>query len=346
MIGFEDKLWLLGLITLVPLVFLFLSVLKWKQRTKKALGDEQLIGRLIQNYSPNRYRNKFIITLLAIALCIIAAANLRMPRASGTEKTAGIDVIFALDVSKSMLANDLKPNRLERARQLISLMMDGLENNRVGLILFAGTPFLQMPLTPDFSQAKMYLANANPDAITVQGTDLSAALALCNSSLDTKEKKHKAVVLITDGEDHEGGAISEAGKLADNGVVVYTIGIGSKEGSYIPDPVLGGFKTDRNGKTVISKLNSAELQQIASATNGQYFHLENPLTTAKEINGSLNKMEKKLIEGKGGSKIYFYFLPLIVAVVLVLLVIEIFIPETGKSLKENRQGYNEKILRS
>lgn len=333
MIGFENTKWLVALLTLIPLIFLFLSVIKWKKRTKKALGDERLINRLINNYSAKKFRWKFFITLTALSICIIALANLRKPVESGTEKIAGIDIMFALDISKSMLANDLKPNRLERAKQLISLMIDKLENNRVGLIVFAGTSFLQTPLTPDITQVKLFLANINTDAIAEQGTNISAALSLSNNSLNTKEKKHKAIILITDGEDHEGGVISATKKLADNGVKIFTVGIGSTNGSYIPEPILGGFKTDRNGKTVISKLNSEELKRIAAITGGKYFHVENPLITVKEITTELDKMEKKLIEGNGGSKSYFYFLPIILGLAVLLLAIEVFIPETKVSKK-------------
>lgn len=328
--GFENETWLFGLLVLIPLTLLFVTVIKWKQKTKKAFGEEKLIDLLINTYSPSKFRLKFIISLVALALSIIALANLRIPVKAEGEITAGIDIMFVLDVSKSMLATDLKPNRLERAKQLVSLMIDRSENNRVGIVLFAGSPFLQMPLTPDLSQAKMYLANANTDAIATQGTDIAQALALANKSLDTKESKHKAIILITDGEDHEGGAVAEAKKVADYGVVIYTVGVGSEAGAYIPEPVLGGYKTDRNGKTITTKLNSSDLQKISVTTNGEYFHLDNPLTVATTLSKDLNKMEKKMIVSGFGGRNYFYFLPFILAVSMVLLIIELFITETKK----------------
>lgn len=336
--GFENETWLFGLLVLIPLTLLFVAVVKWKQKTKKAFGEEKLIDLLIDTYSPSKFRLKFIISLVALSFSILALANLRLPVKTEGEKTTGIDIMFVLDVSKSMLATDLKPNRLERAKQLVSLLIDRSENNRIGIVLFAGSAFLQMPLTPDLSQAKMYLANANTDAIATQGTDIAQALTLANKSLDTKERKHKAIVLITDGEDHEGGAVSEAKNIEEDGVVIYTIGVGSETGAYIPEPVLGGYKTDRNGKTITTKLNSADLQKIASATNGQYLHLDNPLTAATTLNKDLNKMEKKMIITGFGGKSYFYFLPFILAISLVLLIIEMFITEKRKTHSQQKQG--------
>src|SRR5215831_14292721 len=187
MFSLEHKEFLLGLAVLIPLALLFVFVVRWKQNVKKALGDEQLINRLTKNYSSRLYTIKFIAILIAITATIIAAANLRKPRSGEKEPTAGIDIMIALDVSKSMLSDDIKPSRLERAKQLVSVLIDKLENNRAGLILFAGHAYLQMPLTPDLEEVKMYLSNASPDAVPVQGTNISEALELSNNSLNTKE---------------------------------------------------------------------------------------------------------------------------------------------------------------
>ena len=202
MLSFENSSFLIGLLALVPLALLFTAVLRWKQNVRKQLGDKVLIDRLTKNYSPGLYRAKFIAVLAAIALGIFAMANLRKPSAGDNEKRAGIDVMIALDVSKSMLSQDVKPNRLERAKQCISLLIDDLGDNRVGLVVFAGQAFLQMPLTTDVAAAKLYLSNATPDAVPLQGTDINNALQICSSSLDVQQKKYKAVVLVSDGEDH------------------------------------------------------------------------------------------------------------------------------------------------
>ncbi|QEC68782.1 VWA domain-containing protein [Panacibacter ginsenosidivorans] len=330
MISFQNIEFLSGLLLLIPLVVIFILVLRWKRKTTKALGDETLVSKLTAGYSAKLYKVKFVAVLVALALCIVAATNVRTPLNSGKEQTAGIDIMVALDVSKSMLSNDIKPSRLERARQLVSMLIDQSDNNRVGLVLFAGKAYLQMPLTADLAEAKLFLSNASVDAVPVQGTNISEALQLCNNALDTKEKKHKAVVLISDGEDHDAGAEKTAVTLADNGAIVYTVGIGTAEGSTITEPGTGTLKTDRNGKTVISKLNEEELKQIAGATGGNYFHMEDVTKTVTEVSSALNGIEKKLVES-GGERSYLSISPFIIAIALLLLVVEIFIPERKKT---------------
>lgn len=326
MLSFEHIEFFIGLLLLIPLVLIFVFVLRWKRKVKRTLGDEALINQLTNDYSPTLYRLKFIAVLLALVFCIAASTNIRKPENNGKEETAGIDVMIALDVSKSMLSNDIKPSRLERAKQLAAAIIDRQEDNRVGLVVFAGEAFLQMPLTPDITEARLYLSNASPDAVPVQGTNISAALEMCNNSLDTKEKKHKAIVLISDGEDHDDNAATTAARLADAGTVVYTVGIGTTDGSTIIEPGAGTVKTDIDGKTVISKLNEEELKTIASKTGGTYFYMNDVPTIATQVNSALDTIEKKLIEGTG-ERSYFSFSPIIIAVALILLVIEIFIPE-------------------
>jgi Ca-activated chloride channel family protein len=340
MFSFEHIEFILGLLVLVPLVVIFVLVLKWKRNVRKALGDEHLIDQLTKNYSARLYTIKFIAVLLALVMCIIAATNLRKPLNGRREPTAGIDVMVMLDVSKSMLSTDIKPSRLERAKQLISILIDRLENNRIGLVIFAGHAYLQMPLTPDLEEAKMYLSNASPDAVPVQGTNIPEALELGDNSLDTKEKTHKAVVLITDGEDHNPNADKVAQRLADHGVIVCTVGIGTAEGSPIIEPGTETYKTDVNGKTIISKLNEAELKMIAANTGGAYFHLDNALATANQVTQALNGIERKLITGSGERE-YLSFAPFFIGFAILLLVLEIFIPE---ALKEKRMESKKKIV--
>jgi Ca-activated chloride channel family protein len=330
MISFQNIEFISGLLLLIPLVLIFTVVVRWKRKTRKALGDETLIAKLTAGYSAKLYKIKFIVVLLALALCITAATNVRVPLDEGKEETAGIDIMIALDVSKSMLGNDIKPSRLERAKQLVSTLIENAENNRVGLVLFAGKAYLQMPLTPDIAEAKLFLSNASVDAVPVQGTNISEALNLCNNALDTKEKKHKAVVLISDGEDHDDEAIQTAGTLADNGAIVFTVGIGTTEGSTIIEPGTGALKRDNSGKTVVSKLNEDELKDIASKTGGNYFYMDNVAATATNVIRALDGIEKKLVES-GGEKSYLSLSPFIIAVALLLLITEIFIPERRKN---------------
>lgn len=320
------------LLLLAALIFLFTRVLKWKSDVKKSLGDERLITRLTRNYSEKLYKLKFYFVAIALFIGIVAAMGLRKSKTSGNQETsAGIDIIIALDVSKSMLSQDIKPTRLDRAKQLIGNLTDNLYNNRVGFVVFAGQAVLQMPLTDDVGAIKMYLSNINTDAVQLPGTVIGNALLTADNALDVKDRKHKAVILITDGEDHEevGDAIK---KLSDDGVAVYTIGVGTANGSPIPDPATGGDKKDKNGNTIISKLNEKELREIAGKTGGAYVLLDNDATVISTVTAKINSMEKKLIEtGQVGSRNYFYFFPYFIAVVLLLLIIEIFIPERKRS---------------
>jgi Ca-activated chloride channel family protein len=332
MFSFEHTEYLIGLLFIIPVILLFFTVLRWKKKVRKALGDEKLINQLTKNYSEKRFRLKFLLITAAIATLIIAAANLRKPVAGEKERKAGIDVMIALDVSKSMWAEDTKPSRLDAAKQFVSSLIDRMGDNRVGLVLFAGRAFLQMPLTSDLSVAKLYVSNASPDAVPMQGTVVGDALQLCENSLDTKEKKYKSVVLISDGEDHDPNSTNVLQALSDNGVVVNTVGIGSVAGAPIMEPGASAYKTDINGQTVISKLNEAELLQIAQQTGGVYNHLDNAETAATKVASVLDNMEKKAIESSGNMKQYDSFYFLFVLAALLLLVTEIFIPETKRKI--------------
>lgn len=330
MLSFEHTEYLLGLLVLVPLALLFINVLYWKRKTTKILGDEKLVDQLTGNFSKNKFRVKILMVMASIVLLIFAVANLRKPVSGGKENKAGIDVMIVLDVSKSMWAEDIKPSRLDASKQFINDLIDQMGDNRVGLVLFAGRAFLQMPLTSDFAEAKLYVSNASPDAVPVQGTVIGDALQLCANSLDIKEKKFKSVVLISDGEDHDPHSTDILQELSDNGVVVNTVGVGTAQGAFIPIPGANSYKVDANGQTVISKLNEEELKQIAAQTGGVYQHLDNAETAANKIAATLNGMEKKVIEGKGDTKQYASFYSFFVLLALLILVAEIFIPETKR----------------
>ena len=332
MFSFEHIEFLTGLLVLIPLGAIFFFVLRWKKTVSRNLGDETLINQLTKNYSTSRFNLKFILILAAISLLIISAANLRKPVAGEKENKAGIDIMIALDVSKSMWAEDTKPSRLDAAKQFVGSLIDRLNNNRVGLVLFAGRAFLQMPLTTDFSVAKLYVSNASPDVVPVQGTVVGDALQLCANSLNTKEKKYKAVVLISDGEDHDPHSTEVLQQLSDNGVIVNTIGVGSAEGAPIKEPGAADYKTDVDGKTVISKLNETELMQIAQKTGGNYMHLDDAETTATQMANILNRMEKKAIETPGNTRQYASFYAFFVLIALLMLIVEIFIPERKRKL--------------
>jgi len=327
MLSFQHSEYFLGLLLLVPLAFIFNAVLRWKRKVKAALGDAALVDSLTKQYSAKRYAIKFIAVLAALALAVIAATNPRTPTKNGKERKAGIDVMVALDVSKSMWAQDAKPTRLDKAKSFINALVTRLGDNRVGLVIFAGRAYLQMPLTTDAAAASIFIANATPDAVPVQGTEIGEALQLCSNSLNTKEKKYKAVVLISDGEDHDPKSEKVLQQLYDDGVVVHTIGVGSPDGSGIIEPSTNAYKRDNNGQTVLSKLNEPELRAIAQKTAGEYHHLDDVPATVDAVMQSLDSMEKKAIDAGQGERQFnsyyiFFLLP-----ALLLLIGEIFIPE-------------------
>lgn len=327
MIQVETIQYLFALIALLPLTALFIGILYWKRWIRFKLGDQRLVSQLMLNYSSLRFKTKIILVLAAIGLGIIAAANLRKPYHSNSEGVAGVDVMIMLDVSKSMLSQDAKPSRLDKAKQFLNQLVPQLDNNRVGLVLFAGQAYLQMPLTPDIASARMFINNASTDAVPTQGTVFSDALQLANTSLDVKEKKFKTAILITDGEDNDERALETAQQLHDDGVVVHTVGIGSAEGANIIEPGSTEPKRDLDGNVVVTRLNEKLLQQIASVTAGTYHRLEDVNAVVASIAQQVQSMDKKGIAATGKTE-YLNFFPWFILLVVLILFIEPFIPET------------------
>lgn len=319
--------WLTGGIILLVLLFIFL--LQWKRKVRCKIGDPGLVKELTRTYSSKLFVVKFIAIALAFAAGVIAVMNLRRPAADETSSRKGIDVVVALDVSKSMLATDLPPNRLERAKQLIGKLMTALPDDRIGLVLFAGRAYLQMPLTTDYGAAQVYLSSAGPDAVPAQGTVISEALQRSAAAFNTTERRFKTVVLISDGEDHDEEAAKTAKQLAAQGMMINTIGIGSPEGSYIPDATTGQNKKDEMGNDVISKLNEEELKEIAANTNGVYIRLQDSDEAIRALLQQFSGIEKKAygdVSLMNFQTYYWWF----AAAMLLLIVVEYFIPETKK----------------
>ncbi|MFZ4058815.1 MAG: VWA domain-containing protein, partial [Ferruginibacter sp.] len=285
-------------------------------------------------YSPSKYALKSYLFIVAFALAIIALANPRIPGASGEVKRNGVDVMIALDVSKSMLAKDITPDRLTRAKQFISKLFDRIPEDRVGLVVFAGRAYLQMPLTTDHGAAKLYLSAATPDVVPTQGTVISDALKICYHAFNPKEKKYKAVVLISDGEDHDANAVKMAAAMAKEGILVNTIGVGSIEGGTILDASTGETKKDAEGNIVVSKLNEAVLQKIANEGNGMYQLLSVADNAAAALDNQFQQMGKHTIVDYSTFN-FQYFFYWILALVLVLLIVEIFIADKMKKSKQN-----------
>ena len=299
----------------------------------KRIGDKNLVTALIKSYSPGLFSLKFGLLSIAFAAGVATVMDLRKPGDAEGINRKGIDIVVALDVSKSMLATDLAPNRLERAKQLINKFMIAMPNDRIGLVLFAGKAYLQMPLTTDHGAAAMFVSSASPDAVPQQGTVVSEAIRRSANAFNATERRFKAVVLISDGEDHDAEAVNTAKELAEQGMMISAVGIGSPDGSYIPDAITGQNKVDpATGRAIISKLNEDELKQIAASTNGIYIRLQESDEAVKQLREHLSQIESKAYGDVSlmNFKAYYWWFA---AAMLVLLLAEYFIPETKKAKK-------------
>jgi Ca-activated chloride channel family protein len=271
MFRFEHIEYLWQLTALVPLVLLFVWFQVWRRKGLKAFGKTSLVQQLTPQVSSGKQVLKFLLLALAYTFMVLGFANPQLGSKQESVKRKGIDVMIAIDVSNSMLSEDVKPSRLARAKYFIGNFIDELHNDRLGMVVFAGQGYLQMPLTVDYSAARMYLKTINPNLVPTQGTDIAAAIRLANQSFVQKDTKHKALIIISDGEDNEGGvddAIAEAKKM---GVRIFTLGVGTDKGG--PIPIAGNYKHDENGNVVLSKMNPAMLKEIADKGDGKYFQL-------------------------------------------------------------------------
>ncbi len=323
-----SNLWMLLVAIPVGIIF-YLLLLRWKRKTIKRIGDEKLVCTLISNYSSKRFAARWSVFLLAFVFGVLALMNPRIPGESDNLSRKGIDVVFALDLSKSMLATDVTPNRLEKAKEFIAQMIGKMPDDRVALVWFAGSAYLQMPMTIDENVAKMYVSTANPNAIPVPGTVISKALEKSGDAFTDDGERFKTVILITDGEDHDPDAIKTAASLADKGIMINTVGIGSAQGTSFTDLTTGELKKDDRGNVVITKLNEEELKQIAEKANGAYIHLQDTGEAVKSMMSYLSGIQKKAVLDKSSlSYRSLYYWP--AAILLALLLIENFISERKK----------------
>jgi Ca-activated chloride channel homolog len=324
---YEEAVWLFAAIGFFALLFLLL--LRWKKKTIRKIGDPYLVKDLIRNFSPAFFTTKFLMLSLAFTAGVLAFMNPRRPGDADGVARKGIDVVIALDISKSMLAIDIPPSRLARAKELINQLLDAMPDDRVGLVLFAGKAYLQMPLTTDHNAAKMFVSTADPATMLQQGTVISDAMRISAFAFNNRERRFKTVILISDGEDHDLNAKETANQMSEQGVMVNTIGIGSPEGAPIIESVTGEQKKDAAGHVVISRLNEDELKQIAAATNGIYIRLQNTGETVKEMLNHLSQIEKKSFTDFSLMNFKTYYWWFATAMFLLMLA-EVFIPERKK----------------
>ncbi len=292
-----EYLWLLMLIP----VFIagYIAFIQRKKRQLKAFGDPELTAELMPNVSRIRPVVKFGLVLLAFALLVIAVARPQYGQKEKTVKRQGIEVMIALDISNSMLAEDVAPNRLDRAKQMLSKLIDNMVDDKVGLIVFAGEAYVQLPITCDYVSAKMFLNTITPDLIKTQGTAIGDAIMTCIRSFGEEEKGvSRAIILITDGENHEDDALAAAKAATEKGIKVFVAGIGKPDGSPIPVPGTNNFRKDRSGNVVVSKLNEDMCREIAQAGQGIYVRCDNTNTATRAIQKELDNLASSEIETK------------------------------------------------
>ena len=289
-----EILWLL--VTIPVFVITFIIYTRHKRRQLEQFGDAELMAALMPNASRVRPIVKFCILMVALTLLIIAAARPQFGQSERTEKRQGIEAIVALDISNSMMAEDVAPNRLERAKQMLSKMMDNMVNDKVGLVVFAGDAFIQLPITCDYVSAKMFLNSITPSLIKTQGTAIGQALATSIRCFGEQSDASRAIILITDGENHEDDAIAVAKRAKEEGIKVMVVGIGKPEGSPIPVPGTNNFMKDRQGNVVVSKLNEEMCREIAQAGGGIYVRCDNTNTAMRALQKELDTLATQEIE--------------------------------------------------
>ena len=334
MFRFEDPIYLYGLV-LVLLLALIRFITYRKQRSRlRRFGDPLLLRELMPDVSRFRPSVKFWLLEAALALLFVMLARPQFGTRISHEKRNGIETIIAMDISNSMRAQDVEPSRLDRAKMMIENLVDNFTNDKIGLIVFAGDAFVQLPITSDYVSAKMFLGSITPDMMQAQGTDIAAAIRMATHSFTQQENIGKAIIVITDGEDHEGGALEAAKEAKERGMRIYVLGIGSTKGAPVPYPATGDYMRDNSGNTVMSALNEQMCMEIAQAGGGAYIHVENNSNAQRQLDEELDKLEKNETE----STLYSDFdeqFQAVGIIILLLLVVEVMILECKNPLLKN-----------
>lgn len=292
----------------------------------RQIGDATLVAELTRSYSSKKTALKFLLVAIAFAIGCVTLANPRRPDDASADVRKGIDVVVALDVSNSMLATDVAPSRLAKARQLLLQLIDKMPNDRIGLVVFAGHAYTQMPLSMDHEAAKLFVTTANPNMVPEQGTAIADALLQSNVAFEEGSNRFKTIILVTDGETHDENALPTAQQLAKKGVMVNTLGLGSTAGVMLYDSATHQPKTDEEGQVVVSKLNEELLEQVANATNGTYIHLENVSTALATLQNQYSQVDRKALVDTTGLNYQSFYLWLALPMFLLLLA-ELFLPD-------------------
>ncbi len=323
----------------IILIAFFIWTVKYKQILLKRFGNPDILQKLMQSYSSGRRNLKYLLITISYVFFVIALANPQIGKKLEEFTREGLDIMVAIDVSTSMLAEDIKPNRLEKAKHGVGKLINILQGDRIGLIAFAGIAHVQCPLTLDYSAAKLFLNITDTDLIPQPGTAIGDAIRKAITAFNSDERKHKVLILITDGEDHESKPLEAAREAEQEGVIIYTVGIGSAQG--VPIPVYNrrgsqtGFKKDRQGNIVTTKLDVLTLQKIAYETGGKYYLASRGEAELDDIYSELSDMEKKELTSRRFSQYEDRF-QIFLLLGLALVLLEMFIPERKRIKKEWR----------
>lgn len=339
----EEKIYFWLLLGVPVLILLFLGVLVWQKTTQKKFADSGLLKKLSPDRSFFKSILKIIVISLAIACIVIALVNPKIGTKLETVKREGVDIVFAMDVSKSMLAEDIAPNRLEKSKQLVTQIINNLASDRIGIIAYAASAYPQLPITTDYAAGKMFLQSLNTDMLSSQGTAINEAIELAKTYYNDEEQTNRVLFIVSDGEDHEGNAAAIAEEAAKEGIKIFTIGVGSEKGAPIPlkqNGIIQNYKKNSQGGTVITKLNTTTLQEIAKEANGIYIDGKNTKEVVEEVSTILQNMDKKEFEAKQFADFKDQFQWFLIAGLL-LLFLDIFLLERKTSWVKKLNLFNE-----
>lgn len=340
MLRFENPIFL-WLLLVVPLLMLVRVVVNRRQRHRlKKFGDPKLLRELMPDVSRFRPLVKFGLLLGALAVLIVMLARPQMGTKISHEKRNGIEAIICMDISNSMKAEDVAPSRLDKSKMLVENLTEHFTNDKLGLVVFAGDAFVQLPITSDYVSAKMFLQNIDPSLIATQGTDIARAISVGMRSFTQQEKVGRTIIVITDGEDHEGGALEAAKEARKRGINVFILGVGSTKGAPIPTGD-GGYMTDATGQTVMSALNEEMCKEVARAGSGTYIHVDNTADAQEQLNDELTKLQK----GETSSVIYSEYDEQFQAfgiLAILLLIAEVCVLEARNPLLKNVKLFKKK----
>jgi Ca-activated chloride channel homolog len=340
----DEKKYLYLLVLLPLLVVVFFINLYWKRKKQLEFGDLAMVKKLSPESSIFKPILKLIVLLLALAGLVLGLVNPKIGTKLETVKREGIDIVFAVDVSKSMLAEDIAPSRLDKSKQLVSQIINQLGNDRIGIVAYAGSAFPVLPITTDYSVARMFLQTMRPDMVSSQGTSLDAAIATASKYFDEKSKTSKLLIMISDGEDHSEGAETAAEEANKLGMKIITIGIGTEKGATIPlkeNGTVKSYQKDNEGQTVITKLNPASLIAIGKATNGGYVNGANTKEVLEYIKNALNNIQKTEFESTQMADFQSQF-QWFLGIAFVLLFLDLFFLERKTNWVKKLNLFNEK----